>query len=47
LYPARYYVMIDDRLRILAAVKKAWGSRVTTVSPCQGHDAADPETLAT
>jgi hypothetical protein len=47
LYPARHYVLIDDKLRILDAVKKAWGERVTTVFPKQGHYARDPQTLAT
>jgi len=46
LYPARHYVLIDDKLRILAAVKKAWGNRVTTVFPKQGHYAVDPSILA-
>jgi hypothetical protein len=46
LYPASHYVLIDDKLRILAAVKKAWGGRVTTVFPRQGHYALDPKTLA-
>jgi hypothetical protein len=45
-YPARHYVLVDDKLRILTAVKKVWGSRVTTVFPRQGHYAHDPETLA-
>jgi FMN phosphatase YigB (HAD superfamily) len=36
-YPARHYVLIDDKPRILAAVKNAWGSRVTTVFLQQGH----------
>lgn len=45
-YPADHYVLIDDKLRILAAVKKAWGRRVTTVFPKQGHYARDPQTLA-
>jgi hypothetical protein len=31
LYAANHYVLIDDKLRILAAVKKIWGERVTTV----------------
>src|SRR5204863_10009568 len=42
-YPAERYVLIDDKLRILAAVKDAWGERVTTVFPRQGHYANDPE----
>ncbi len=45
-YPADHYVMIDDKLRILTAVKKIWGARVTTVFPRQGHYAVDPEVLA-
>jgi hypothetical protein len=39
-------VFIDDKLRILAAVKKIWGKRVTTVFPKQGHYAFDPKALA-
>jgi FMN phosphatase YigB (HAD superfamily) len=46
LYPARHYVLIDDKLRILASVKKAWGDRVTTVFPKQGHYALDLATTA-
>ena len=46
LYPADHYVMIDDKLRILSAIKKIWGERVTTVFPKQGHYALDPEILA-
>jgi hypothetical protein len=45
-YPARRYVLVDDKLRILTAVKKIWGSRVTTVFPRQGHYANDPQALA-
>ena len=45
LYSAEHYVMIDDKLRILAAIKKAWGKNVTTVFPRQGHYATDPEAL--
>jgi len=45
-YPAKHYVMIDDKLRILAKMKELWGDRVTTVFPRQGHYAADPKTLA-
>ena len=43
-YPARHYVMVDDKLRILAAMKKVWGNRLTTVWPRQGHYALDPQT---
>jgi FMN phosphatase YigB (HAD superfamily) len=42
-YPARRYVMVDDKLRILAAMKNIWGDRLTTVFPRQGHYALDPE----
>ena len=42
-YPAEHYVLVDDKLRILAAVKKFWGSRVTTVFVKQGHYAVDPK----
>jgi FMN phosphatase YigB (HAD superfamily) len=45
-YPAEHYVFIDDKLRILAAVKKAWGARVTTVFPLQGHYALDQKEVA-
>jgi FMN phosphatase YigB (HAD superfamily) len=41
-YPAHHYVLIDDKLRILAAVKRTWGDRVTTVFPRQGKFAHDP-----
>jgi hypothetical protein len=46
LYPAKHYVLIDDKVRILDAVKKVWGSRVTTVFPRQGHYALDPKEIA-
>jgi hypothetical protein len=45
LYPARHYVLIDDKLRILTVAKKIWGDRVTTVFPKQGHYALDPAVL--
>jgi FMN phosphatase YigB (HAD superfamily) len=45
-YPAERYVLVDDKLRILTAVKKVWGGRVTTVLPRQGHYAHDPRELA-
>ena len=38
--------MVDDKLRILAAMKRAWGERLTTVFPRQGHYAHDPKILA-
>ncbi len=46
-YPAAHYVMVDDKLRLLAAVKQSWGERVTTVFPRQGHYAHDPSVIAT
>lgn len=46
-YPADHYVLVDDKLRILTAVKAYWGSRVTTVFARQGHYATDPEVLRT
>lgn len=46
-YPADHYVLVDDKLRILTAVKKHWGARVTTVFPRQGHYARDVEALRT
>jgi FMN phosphatase YigB (HAD superfamily) len=45
-YPANHYVMVDDKLRLLAAIKQFWGKRVTTVFVKQGHYANDPEILA-
>jgi hypothetical protein len=30
-YPGDRYVVIDDKLKILAAIKKVWGARATTV----------------
>lgn len=45
-YPARHYVMVDDKLRILAAMKAVWKDRLTTVFPRQGHYALDPGNIA-
>jgi len=45
-YLAEHYILVDDKLRILTAVKQVWASRVTTVFPRQGHYAHDPEVLA-
>ena len=42
-YPADHYVLVDDKIRILTAVKQAWGDRVTTVFPRQGHYAHAPD----
>lgn len=45
-YPADHYVLVDDKLRILAAVKEIWGDRLTTVFPRQGHYALDATVIA-
>jgi FMN phosphatase YigB (HAD superfamily) len=45
-YPAAHYVMVDDKLRILTAIKAGWQDRVTTVFVRQGHYALDPEIVA-
>jgi hypothetical protein len=45
-YPAEHYVLIDDKFRILDAIKKIWGVRVPTVFVQQGHYARDPKILA-
>jgi FMN phosphatase YigB (HAD superfamily) len=45
-YPARHYVMIDDKLRILSAMKAVWGARLTTVFVRQGHYALDTQAIA-
>jgi len=44
-YPAEHYVLIDDKVRILSAVKKIWGERVTSVFPRQGHYAMDVKSV--
>jgi FMN phosphatase YigB (HAD superfamily) len=45
-YPADHYVMVDDKVRILSAMKSVWDSRLTTVFPRQGHYALDAEDVA-
>jgi hypothetical protein len=45
LYPACHYVIVDDKLNILTAVKKSWGTRVTTVFIRKGHYAFNPKIL--
>src|SRR5947209_4830827 len=45
-YPAGHYVLVDDKVRILAAFKKAWRDRLTTVFPRQGHYALGPDVAA-
>jgi FMN phosphatase YigB (HAD superfamily) len=45
-FPARRYVMVDDKQRVLTAMKKTWGRQLVTVFPRQGHYANDPANLA-
>ena len=45
-YPADRYVLVDDKIRILSAIKSDWGERVMTVFPVQGHYALDKEQVA-
>ncbi|HEY3784673.1 MAG TPA: HAD family hydrolase [Steroidobacteraceae bacterium] len=46
-HPARHYVMVDDKLRILTAMKNSWGARLTTVFVRQGHYALDIANIST
>ena len=46
LLPARHYVMVDDKIRILSAMKKVWGDRLTTVFVRQGHYANNAAEVA-
>ncbi len=45
-YPAERYVLVDDKIRILTAIKQIWGDRVTTVFPRQGHYALDQKLVS-
>jgi FMN phosphatase YigB (HAD superfamily) len=45
-FPARHYVMVDDKIRLLAAIKAQWRDRVTTVFVRQGHYALDTAEVA-
>ncbi|MES1982667.1 MAG: HAD family hydrolase [Pseudomonadota bacterium] len=45
-YPGHHHVMVDDKLSILEAMKKIWGTHLTTVFPRQGHYALDPDKTA-
>jgi hypothetical protein len=46
IYPARHYVMVDDKVRLLEAIKDIWKDRVTTVFVQQGHYARDKKSVA-
>lgn len=45
-FPAAHYVVVDDKLRILAAMKQVLRERLTTVFPRQGHYALDPRNIS-
>ncbi len=45
-YPADHYVFVDDKVRLLTAIKNKWGAKVTTVFPRQGHYAHDVASVA-
>ncbi len=45
-FPADRYVLVDDKIRILASVKKVWGDKVRTIFVRQGHYAQDPAETA-
>jgi hypothetical protein len=46
-YPAQHYVMVDDKLRILAEMKKVWGNRLTTIFQATAITRWTPTTLLT
>jgi FMN phosphatase YigB (HAD superfamily) len=46
-HPAKHYVMVDDKLRLLDAMKKIWGARLTTIFVRQGHYALDMANIST
>jgi FMN phosphatase YigB (HAD superfamily) len=45
-YPAAHYVMVDDKTKLLAAMKSTLGSKLSTVFVRQGHYALAPESAA-
>ena len=45
-YPADHYILVDDKLRILTAIKEVWDQNVTTVFVRQGHYAHDAEAIS-
>ena len=45
-YPAKHYILVDDKIRILSAIKKIWGDKITTIFPKQGHYALDEKEVA-
>lgn len=45
-YPAEHYVLVDDKIRILSAIKEIWKEKATTVFVRQGHYAFDEKEVA-
>jgi hypothetical protein len=45
-FPAHHYVMVDDKLRVLSAMKEFFGAKLTTIFPRQGHYALDSASIA-
>jgi hypothetical protein len=45
-FPSRHYVIVEDKLRVLDALKQHWRERLTTVFVRQGHYAHDPQLIA-
>lgn len=45
-YPAEHYVLVDDKIRILSAIKEIWKEKITTVFVKQGHYAFDEKEVA-
>ncbi len=45
-HPAQHYVVVDDKLRILQAVKQFWGERATPVFPRRGIYGRDPKVVS-
>lgn len=45
-YPAKHYVLVDDKIRILSAIKSSWDDKITTIFPKQGHYALDENAVA-
>jgi FMN phosphatase YigB (HAD superfamily) len=44
-FPAAHYVMVDDKPHLLAAMKRIFGARITTIFVRQGHYALESESL--
>ena len=44
-FPSEHYLIVDDKLRILAAIKERWRRLVTTIFVRQGHYASEPNLM--